>query len=132
MKAFIDGGSRGNPGPSAYGIVVFSLDGKSILWETSGRITRATCNQAEYFGLIALLERAAASDWQDIIIHSDSMLLVNQVNGRWRVKATHLQEMHSRAVTLLKKVRATIKWIPREKNEHADRLADQAMEGFEQ
>lgn len=125
--ANIDGGSRGNPGVAGFGIVV-RRNGALVI-ETGGRIQRATCNEAEYAGLIALLKLAVEHQWYPLLIRSDSKLLVEQSRGRWKVKARHLKALYRDVQILLSQGGpVTFEWVPRERNRRADALANSAMD----
>lgn len=124
-----DGGSRGNPGPAGYGAVVFSNDRDNVLAERKAAIGTATNNVAEYRGLIAGLEGAADVGATDVAVSMDSKLVIEQMAGRWRVKHPDLQPLNRRAKELAGRFdRISYAWIPREKNGHADRLANEAMD----
>lgn len=125
---YTDGGSRGNPGPAGYGIVLLDTVGKTIL-ERSGFITRATSNQAEYRGLIAGLEAVMELGASGVIIRCDSELLVRQLSGRYRVKSQRLRPLFLRAKELLAGLPSwRVEHIPREANQRADALANKAMD----
>lgn len=131
MKVVVeaDGGSRGNPGPAGYGAVVWSADRSSLLAEAKESIGVATNNVAEYRGLVAGLTEAARLGAAEVGVFMDSKLVVEQMAGRWKVKNPDLITLHRQARELASKfdhVRYT--WIPREKNSHADRLANEAMD----
>ncbi|MCV7032465.1 bifunctional RNase H/acid phosphatase [Mycobacterium sherrisii] len=131
MKVIVeaDGGSRGNPGPAGYGAVVHSADRATVLAESMQAIGRATNNVAEYRGLIAGLEDAARLDASEVDVFMDSKLVVEQMSGRWKVKHPDLAELHAQARRLAARFdRITYTWIPRERNKHADRLANEAMD----
>ncbi|MGV0791106.1 bifunctional RNase H/acid phosphatase [Mycolicibacterium sp. XJ1819] len=131
MKVVVeaDGGSRGNPGPAGYGSVVWSADHTIVLAESKQAIGRATNNVAEYRGLIAGLEEAAKLGASEVDVYMDSKLVVEQMSGRWRVKHPDLAPLHQRATALSTRFdRVTYNWIPRLKNAHADRLANEAMD----
>jgi probable phosphoglycerate mutase len=126
--AYIDGGSRGNPGPAGYGIHIEDEDGNVIenLYEAIGV---ATNNVAEYRALLAALRWARARGERRLRIRSDSELLVRQMRGEYRVKHPGLQPLYLQArelVSGLEEVR--IEHVPREQNAAADRLANQAMD----
>jgi ribonuclease H / adenosylcobalamin/alpha-ribazole phosphatase len=124
-----DGGSRGNPGPAGYGAVVLSADRSAVLAESKQAIGRATNNVAEYRGLIAGLDDAAKLGATEAAVFLDSKLLVEQMSGRWKVKHPDLIELHSQARKLASRFdRISYTWIPRERNSHADRLANEAMD----
>ena len=123
-----DGGSRGNPGPAGYGAVVYASDG-SVLAERAAGIGTATNNVAEYGGLIAGLKAALELGATEVDIRMDSKLVIEQVSGRWQVKNEGLRPLAREAVELLSRFHSkTATWIPREKNKHADRLANEAMD----
>ena len=124
-----DGGSRGNPGPAGYGAVVWSDDHGTVLAEGKLSIGRATNNVAEYRGLIAGLEEAAKLGATDVDVFMDSKLVVEQMSGRWKVKHPDIAPLHQQATTLSTRFdHITYAWIPRAKNSHADRLANEAMD----
>ena len=131
MKVLIeaDGGSRGNPGPAGYGAVVWSAERTEVLAEANESIGIATNNVAEYRGLIAGLTAAARVGATEVGAFMDSKLVVEQMAGRWKVKHPDLIPLHRQARELASRfdhIRYT--WIPREKNSHADRLANEAMD----
>ncbi|BBY15326.1 bifunctional RNase H/acid phosphatase [Mycolicibacterium litorale] len=131
MKVIVeaDGGSRGNPGPAGYGSVVWSADRSSVLAESKQSIGRATNNVAEYRGLIAGLEEAANVGATEVAVSMDSKLVVEQMAGRWKVKHPDLVPLHEQARSLARRFdRVTYAWIPRARNAHADRLANEAMD----
>jgi ribonuclease H / adenosylcobalamin/alpha-ribazole phosphatase len=124
-----DGGSRGNPGPAGYGAVVFTADRGAVLAEAKQAIGRATNNVAEYRGLIAGLEEAVGLGATEVTVQMDSKLVVEQMSGRWKVKHPDLIELNRQASTLASQFeRVSYRWIPRAKNSHADRLANEAMD----
>lgn len=132
MKVIIeaDGGSRGNPGPAGYGAVVFNGDRSAVLAERKESIGRATNNVAEYRGLIAGLTAAVELDATEVVVFMDSKLVVEQMSGRWRVKHPDLLELNREAAQLARQFgRIEYGWIPRAQNSHADRLANEAMDG---
>ncbi len=123
-----DGGSRGNPGPAGYGAVVLSPSGE-VLAERAAGLGTATNNVAEYQGLIAGLAAALDVGATVVEVRMDSKLVVEQMKGTWRVKHPGLQPLAVEAQALRKRFDAiTFSWIPREKNKHADRLANEAMD----
>ena len=131
MKVIVeaDGGSRGNPGPAGYGAVVWSDDHGTVLAEGKLSIGRATNNVAEYRGLIAGLEEAAKLGATDVDVFMDSKLVVEQMSGRWKVKHPDIAPLHQQATALSTRFdHITYAWIPRAKNSHADRLANEAMD----
>lgn len=135
MKVIVeaDGGSRGNPGLAGYGAVVLSADGRRVLAEAKDGIGWATNNVAEYRGLIAGLEEAAEIGATNVAAQLDSKLVVEQMSGHWRVKHPDLIPLKQRAMELAAAFDGvTYTWIPRAKNAHADRLANEAMNAAEE
>lgn len=131
MKVVIeaDGGSRGNPGPAGYGAVVWTADRATVLAENKQAIGRATNNVAEYRGLIAGLDNALNLGATEAAVYLDSKLLVEQMSGRWKVKHPDLIELHAEARSRARRFeKISYSWIPRERNTHADRLANEAMD----
>ncbi len=124
----VDGGSRGNPGPAGYGVVVRDASGKT-LENLSEFIGPATNNVAEYRGLLAGLEFAVARGVSQLKIYCDSELVVRQMQGRYRVKSPDLKPLYERACQLASRLdRFVMQHVPREQNAEADLLANQAMD----
>ncbi|HWR46804.1 MAG TPA: bifunctional RNase H/acid phosphatase [Pseudonocardiaceae bacterium] len=124
-----DGGSRGNPGPAGYGAVVRDADTGALLAEASGGLGTTTNNVAEYSGLIAGLRAAVKEGAQSAEARLDSKLVVEQMSGRWQVKQPHLRPLVSAAAELARQVGdVRYTWVPRARNVHADRLANEAMD----
>jgi probable phosphoglycerate mutase len=126
-----DGGSRGNPGPAGYGAVVRDADSGAVLAERAAAIGIATNNVAEYQGLIAGLTAAAevAPD-ADLEVRMDSKLVVEQMSGRWKIKHPAMRPLAAEAARLsgARPSPVRYRWIPRERNKDADRLANEAMD----
>jgi probable phosphoglycerate mutase len=123
-----DGGSRGNPGPAAYGAVVF--EGEKVLAEVSGKIGIATNNVAEYRGLIAGLEAAHDIDPNALIeVRLDSKLVVEQMSGKWKIRHPEMRELALQAKKIHAHELLKFVWVPRESNSHADRLVNEALDG---
>ena len=128
IVAYIDGGARGNPGPAGYGVRIEQEDG-TLVEELSESIGVATNNVAEYRGLLAALEWARAHGHEALRVRSDSLLLVQQMLGNYKVKHPGLQVLHGRARLLAHEIgRVAYEHVRRELNEHADRLANTAMD----
>jgi ribonuclease HI len=130
-RANIDGGSRGNPGPAAYGVVIRDPKGE-IVANLKKFIGRMTNNVAEYYGLIAALDYVEAQGIRALRIESDSELLVKQMKGLYKVRSEELAPLYERA----KKMSAAldsfrIDHVYREHNREADALANQAMDEVE-
>jgi probable phosphoglycerate mutase len=123
-----DGGSRGNPGPAAYGSVVKASDG-TVLREIAEHIGTASNNVAEYRGLIAGLEAVRELDaGASVEARLDSKLVVEQMSGRWKIKHPSMRQLAMRARKVLPPENVTYTWVPRERNKHADRLANEALD----
>ena len=128
IVAYIDGGARGNPGPAGYGVRIEEADG-TLVEEFSEAIGHATNNIAEYRGLLAALEWAKARGHRALHVRSDSLLLVQQMLGNYKVKNAGLQPLHAKARLLANEIgRVTFEHVGRANNAHADRLANAAMD----
>ncbi|GGS51360.1 bifunctional RNase H/acid phosphatase [Planobispora rosea] len=125
-----DGGSRGNPGPAGYGAVVRDAADGQILAEDAAAIGTATNNVAEYRGLIAGLRSLLdlAGDGAAVEVRMDSKLVIEQMAGRWKIKNEGLRPLALEAGALARRLRVAWRWIPRERNREADRLANEAMD----
>ncbi|MFH8900912.1 bifunctional RNase H/acid phosphatase [Streptomyces coeruleorubidus] len=132
MREFIveaDGGSRGNPGPAGYGAVVSDAATGETLREAAEYIGVATNNVAEYRGLLAGLRAAHELDpGATVHVRMDSKLVVEQMSGRWKIKHPDMKPLAADAARVFPPGRVTYEWIPRERNKHADRLANEAMD----
>lgn len=124
-----DGGSRGNPGPAGYGAVVLDAVTGETLAEAAEYIGVATNNVAEYKGLVAGL-KTARELFPDATVHvrMDSKLVVEQMSGRWKIKHPDMKPLAAEAGRVFPAGRVRYEWIPRERNKHADRLANEAMD----
>ena len=128
IVAYIDGGARGNPGPAGYGVRIEQPD-VTLIEEFCEAIGTATNNVAEYRGLIAALEWARQHGHKRLHVRSDSLLLVQQMLGRFKVKHPGLQPLYAKARLLAHEIgRVTFEHVGRAKNAHADRLANAAMD----
>jgi ribonuclease H / adenosylcobalamin/alpha-ribazole phosphatase len=123
-----DGGARGNPGPAGYGVVV-ATPGGEVLAEVAEGIGWATNNVAEYRGVIAGLQRAKQIGARRVRVRADSLLVVNQQKGLWKVKKAALRPLWAEVARLARGFEQVI-WehVPRERNWRADALANQAMD----
>ena len=127
-RANIDGGSRGNPGPAAYGVVIRNPRGE-IVARLKKYIGRSTNNVAEYYGLIAALDYAQSNQVRALHIESDSELMVKQMRGQYKVKSADLQPLFERAKKMSQSLASfRISHVYREQNREADALANQAMD----
>jgi ribonuclease HI len=128
LRLRTDGASRGNPGPSAAGIVIEDEDGMKLkaMHRWLGVMTN---NEAEYHALIDGLKAVESWKPDKLEVCLDSKLVVEQVNGRWRVKEERLKKLHARAKELVESFpQATVKHVEREQNKRADYLANQALD----
>ena len=129
VLVYADGGSRGNPGPAGYGAVVLAADGNTVLAERAAYLGRATNNVAEYSGLIAGLEAARDVGADRVAVRMDSKLVIEQMSGRWQIKHPDMKPLAAKASSLLKGFSsASLTWVARAQNAHADRLANEAMD----
>jgi ribonuclease HI len=127
-QANIDGGSRGNPGPAAYGVVVRDPRGE-ILVRLKKYIGNNTNNVAEYFGLIAVLDYAQNHGIRALRVESDSELLVKQMRGQYKVKSSELRPLFERAKKMSQGFESfLINHVYREQNREADALVNQALD----
>lgn len=122
LKIYIDGASKGNPGHSGIGIVIYR-NGQELK-RISSYIGKATNNIAEYTALICALEEALLLKARSLEINTDSQLMARQINGVYKVKHEGLKGLHARAVRLLGGFeKVLVRHIPREENTCADKLA---------
>ncbi len=122
-----DGASRGNPGEASFGAVL--LDGEKELATASEHLGVATNNFAEYSGVIAGLKLALEHDPSaSYLVQLDSKLVVEQLNGNWKVKSKDLMPLVSEAHRLARSLKVKFEWIPREQNARADELANEALD----
>lgn len=131
VVVFSDGGARGNPGPAAIGAIVFdpSTSPPTRLATVSECIGSTTNNVAEYRAVIAGLEAAREFPSRVIRVRADSLLVIEQLKGKWRVKQDHLRRLHSRALGLLDEYQEVdLAHVPREQNTDADALVNAALD----
>jgi len=127
-QANIDGGSRGNPGPAAYGVVIRDAQGDTVA-RLKKYIGQHTNNVAEYFGLIAALDYAQTHEIRALRVESDSELLVKQMRGQYKVKSAELRPLFERAKKMSQTFESfRIDHVYREQNRDADALANQALD----
>jgi len=132
-----DGGSRGNPGPAAIG-VVFSDENNKTLHEYKEFIGTGTNNDAEYRAIIKALQLLIKSKWylennpaeKEVVCRLDSKLVVEQIYGRWKVKKEHIQNYIDQIRVIMEQIYLNISFvhIPREENSEADKLVNQALD----
>jgi ribonuclease HI len=127
FRAGFDGGSRGNPGPAAWGVVVMDAGGRAREG-FAGVIGRATNNVAEYTGLLEALALAVDRGASDVELLADSELVVKQVRGEYKVRHPDLIPLHAKAMTIIRGfLRFKIGHVPREKNKVADTMVNRAL-----
>jgi len=127
-RANVDGGSRGNPGPASYGVVIRDPRGE-VVARLKKYIGRTTNNVAEYYGLIAALDYAQSNSIKALRVESDSELLVKQMQGQYKVKSADLKPLYERAKKMSQALPAfRIDHVYREQNREADLLANEAMD----
>ena len=122
---YTDGACRGNPGPMAIGASIQDDTGKELA-TVSNLIGDGTNNIAEYRAVIAGLEKAKSLGAREIELRIDSKLVVEQLNGRYKVKNERLKLLHAQALELLSQFKVTVVHVPREENQRADELANLA------
>jgi ribonuclease HI len=127
-RANIDGGSRGNPGPASYGVVIRDPRGE-VVAKLKKYIGRMTNNVAEYYGLIAALDYAQSHGIRALRVESDSELLVRQIRGQYKVKSAELRPLFERARKMAQTFASfKIEHVYREQNAEADTLANEALD----
>ena len=133
MKLIIhtDGGARGNPGPAAIGVVIEQESGKKVE-EFGKQIGEATNNVAEYFAVLEALRNIKGIEATEIDFFLDSVLVVNQLNGKFKVKDSKLRDLLMRVRTLEQEVGGKVQYyvVPRERNRRADFLVNRALDNF--
>lgn len=128
-----DGGSRGNPGPAAYGIVIRDGHTGEVAMSDARLIGHATNNVAEYQGLIAGLE-AVREEMERIAVDGkvevrmDSKLVVEQMSGRWKIKDAKLLSLAQRARAVMQGMQIEFVWVPRGQNADADALLNAVLD----
>ncbi len=128
ITAFFDGGARANPGPAGYGVYIIDSNG-DVLAELFEPLGVATNNVAEYRGLIAALEWAVERGLAELVVKGDSLLIIEQMRGNYRVKNEGLIPLHQKARTLVSKIgKVRFEHVRREFNKDADRLSNAAMD----
>ena len=128
FKIYTDGGARGNPGPSGCGVVIYDQQNK-IIGEYTKFLKRATNNQAEYEALILALQKAKALKAKELDCYSDSQLIVEQLNHRYKVKNPKLGSLFIKVWNLSQSFQKINYYhIPREKNKQADKLVNKVID----
>ncbi|GIU96865.1 MAG: hypothetical protein KatS3mg013_0668 [Actinomycetota bacterium] len=125
-----DGAARGNPGPAGAGAVVYDERGR-VLAEVARGLGEATNNVAEYTAVILGLERARALGAREVVVRTDSQLLVQQLRGRYRVRSARLRPLHARVEELARAFdEVRFEHVPRDRNVTADRLANRGVDAW--
>lgn len=125
--AYCDGGSRGNPGPSAYAAVITDEVGSKSV--TTGFLGDETNNVAEYHGLLAVLDWVVEQSVPAVHVYSDSMLLVQQINGKWKVKDPELRRLWENCQLLINRLDSfEITHVMRSKNAEADSWVNHTLD----
>ena len=128
ITAYFDGGARSNPGPAGYGVYIVDEAGH-VLAELSGSLGTTTNNIAEYSGLIAALQWAVDHNLTAITIKGDSLLIVEQMRGNYKVKNEGLKPLHMQARMLVMQIgNVKFEHVRRELNKEADRLSNVGMD----
>ena len=131
LTLYCDGGSRGNPGPAAIGAVVYdtTTDSPQLVATVSECIGVTTNNVAEYRALIAGLEAVEHLHGDVIHVRADSLLVIKQLRGEWKVKHANMRPLHARALALLAEYEVVdLQHVPREENTDADALVNAALD----
>ncbi len=130
LTVWCDGAARGNPGPSGYGVQITDADGR-VVAEISGSVGETTNNVAEYTAAIEGLRRAADMGATQVLLRSDSQLLINQVTGRYKVRTEHLRPLHAQVLEQARRL-ALVRYehVRRERNTEADRLANEGVDAW--
>jgi ribonuclease HI len=123
--AYCDGGSRGNPGPAASAFV--TSDSSGVVSQAGVCIGDDTNNVAEWTSLILALDDAKKNNYYPITIKMDSLLVVSQINDKWKVKTPHLMPYYKKAKTLMTS-QVTVEHVRREFNKEADKLVNEALD----
>jgi len=131
IVANIDGGSRGNPGPAAYGVSVKTAQGEPVT-AFAKFLGETTNNFAEYQGLLAALEFAVKHHYPRLRVLTDSELMARQISGQYKVRSPDLKPLYDQARALIARLDSfSIRHVYREQNREADRLANKAMDDAE-
>ena len=125
---YTDGAARGNPGPAAIGVVLKD-EKDNVITTISRRLSPTTNNQAEYRAVIAGLEKAIELGAKKVAVKSDSRLIVEQINGQFKIKNTALRPLYQEVVRLIGSLQGfSVSYIPRNQNTAADALANKALD----
>ena len=128
-KLYTDGACSGNPGKMGIGCVIYD-ENDIIIHNISEELEIGTNNEAEYLAMIAGLKAIVKFNPEFVLVHSDSQLIVNQINGNWRIKKIHILLLYKQVIEILSKnsnINFSFKWIRRQYNQVADHLASSAI-----
>lgn len=127
-KLFADGGSRGNPGPSASGFVIYNM-GNNVVKKEGIYVGVTTNNQAEYKALIFGLQAAIELGVKDLEVYMDSLLVINQVQGIWKINNLELKPLHAEILELVKNFdKIKLSHVPRALNKDADAMVNECLD----
>lgn len=128
LVLYFDGASRGNPGESSYGVVLYNKEGKEIKCD-KGTLGRSTNNVAEYCAMLYGIDMALNIGCETLVVRGDSKLVIQQVQGTWRVRDQKLKLLHDKICSLIPKFENVIfEHVRRELNVRADELANEALD----
>ncbi len=128
VQIFSDGAARGNPGPAGAGAVVRTTDGK-VIARLGKFLGVQTNNVAEYEGLIIGLQKALEMGAREVHVFADSLLVISQLRGEWKIKHPGLRPLYDKARVLITRFdRATLRHVPREQNKEADEMSNRAID----
>jgi ribonuclease HI len=131
VVAHVDGGSRGNPGPAACGVVMETTAGERVT-AFAKFLGETTNNFAEYQGLLAALDYALSHGHPRLSVITDSELMARQISGRYKVRNSDLKRLYDKATAMIARLESfSIRHVRREHNREADRLANQALDAAE-
>jgi len=127
LEIYIDGASKGNPGPAGIGVII--IDAGQVIRNISVYLGHATNNHAEYTALIHALQEALLLKAEKIVINTDSELVCRQINGLYKVRSAEIMALYLQAKRLIPAFKeVSVRHIPRENNKGADKLANQAVQ----
>lgn len=130
LVGYFDGASRGNPGKSGAGAVLYDYNGVER-WRCAEYLGIGTNNEAEYNAVIRLIKAANSIGADELKVCGDSNLVVNQMSGAWKIKEPRLRVLASQAKKEAGSMKITYVWVPREKNNVADSLSNEAIDKHE-
>ncbi len=125
---YFDGCSKNNPGEAGAGAYIVDYTENKVIWKGYKYLGIMTNNEAEYQSVILLLTMAKQFNISSIEVRGDSSLVVNQMNGVWKVKEPRMKALKAEAQSIMTDMKVTFKWVPREENSNADKLSNYAVE----